>query len=226
MLSPPESTAILTITAVCFTVASNLMIRKFVDLNAERRARNEVNEWTKQLRNAVKNKDKKEEEKLRKKEQTIRTMQAKSSFSRFKVSLITIIPFFVIYGLLLSYLGPSAGAFSPISIPYLTNACPTSHVTTTTTTATGTSASSNSASTSSTTQTVTTSSTTSSSSGTGPPTTTTTTTKTTSTKTTVNPCPPELLSLGVNFYMTTFGWYLISSFAFSGLLMRVFKTQP
>jgi uncharacterized membrane protein (DUF106 family) len=157
VLAPPTSTLILTVTAVGFAIVSNVMIRRFVDLNAERRARAEVNQWTKQLREAVKNKDKKEEEKLRKREQTVRTMQAKASFARMKVSLYTIIPFFVIYGLLLSFLGSAAGAFSPFYIPYLM-------------------------------------------------------------------LPAQQAQGG--YEVTTFGWYIISSFAFSGLLTRLLKTQP
>jgi uncharacterized membrane protein (DUF106 family) len=158
MILPPMSTGILTLTAVAFTIVSNIMILKFVDLKAERRARTEVNEWTKQLREAVKKGDKKEEEKLKKKEQTMRTMQAKTSFARMKVSLYTIVPFFIIYGLLLSFLGAVAGAYSPFYIPYIM------------TTAKGPS--------------------------------------------------------GVGFEITTFGWYIISSFSFSGLIMRLLKTQP
>lgn len=157
MIIPPTSTAVLTFTAVAFTIVSNIMILKFVDLKAERRARAEFNEWTKQLRDAVKNKDKKEEEKLRKKEQTMRTMQAKTSFARMKVSLYTIIPFFIIYGLLLSTLGSVAGAYSPFYIPYLMTT------------------------------------------------------------------PPKI---GGGYEITTFGWYIISSFTFSGLIMRLLKTQP
>ena len=153
------STGILTLTAVAFTVVSNIMILKFVDLKAERRARTEVNEWTKQLREAVKKGDKKEEEKLKKKEQTMRTMQAKTSFARMKVSLYTIVPFFIIYGLLLSFLGAVAGAYSPFYIPYIM---------------------SNAAS----------------------------------------------AMKGGGYEVTTFGWYIISSFAFSGLIMRLLKTQP
>lgn len=153
-LIPPQSTAILTLTAVVFTIVSNVMIRKFVDLKAERRSRAEFNEYSKALREAVKNKDKKEEEKLKKKQQTMQMMQAKASWARMKVSLYTIVPFFIIYGLLLSFLGNVAGAWSPFYVPYI--------------------------------------------------------------MTTVR-------NQGA-YEITTFGWYIISSFSFSGLIMRLFKT--
>lgn len=159
MIAPPSSTAILTFTAVAFTLVSNLMILKFVDLKAERRARAEFNEWSKALREAIKKQDKKEEAKLKKKQQTMQTMQAKTSFARMKVSLYTIVPFFVIYGLLLSFLGSVAGAYSPFYIPYIMSSAASA-------------------------------------------------------------------MKGGGYEVTTFGWYIISSFTFSGLIMRLLKTQP
>jgi len=161
MIIPPMSTGVLTLTAVAFTIVSNVMILKFVDLKAERRARAEFNEWQKALREAVKKQDKKEEEKLKKKQQTMQTMQAKASFARMKVSLYTIVPFFIIYGLLLSFLGSVAGAWSPFYIPYLMTTA-------------------------------------------------------------------QYTAAGVKggYEVTTFGWYIISSFTFSGLIMRLLKTQP
>jgi uncharacterized membrane protein (DUF106 family) len=156
------STAILSVTAVAFTIISNVLILKLVDLKAERRARGEFNDWQKSLREAIKKQDKKEEEKLRKKQQTMQTMQAKASFARMKVSLYTIVPFFVIYGLLLSFLGSVPGAWSPFYIPYLMTSVQFA-------TQTGTK---------------------------------------------------------VGYEVTTFGWYIISSFTFSGMIMRLLKTQP
>lgn len=155
-LAPPESTAVLTLTAVAFAFVSNLLILRFVDLKNERRMKAEVAEWNKALKAAVKSKDKKEEEKLRKRESSVRQMQLKATSSRTKVSLITIAPFFVIYYLMLSFVGPVAGAFSPFYIPYLmTTQLPTG-----------------------------------------------------------------------GYQVTTFGWYLISSFAFSGVITRLLKTSP
>jgi uncharacterized membrane protein (DUF106 family) len=153
-IMPPMSTLILTLTAVGFTLVSNVMIRKFVDLKAERRARAEYSEWQKLLKEAIRKKDKKEEEKLKKKQQTMQTMQAKASFARMKVSLYTIVPFFIIYGLLLSFLGNVAGAWSPFYIPYLMTS----------------------------------------------------------------------VQFKGGYEVSTFGWYIISSFSFSGLLMRLLKT--
>ncbi len=158
MILPPMSTAILTLTAVAFTIVSNVMILRFVDLKAERRARAEFNEWQKQLREAMKKQDKKEEEKLKKKQVTMQTMQAKASMARLKVSMYTIVPFFVIYYLLLHFLGNVAGAWSPFYIPYIM-----------------------------------------------------TTTR---------------FATGQGYEVTTFGWYIISSFTFSSLIMKLLKTQP
>jgi len=159
---PPMSTAILTLTAVGFTMVSNIMILKFVDLKAERRARAEFNEWNKQLRESMKKGDKKEEEKLKKKQQTMQMMNMKASTARLKVSMYTIVPFFVIYYLLLQFLGGVPGAWSPFYIPYL--------------------------------------------------------------MTTVQYVTQAGVKEG--YEVTTFGWYIISSFTFSSIIMRLLKTQP
>ncbi len=166
-LSIPDSTLILTFTAVGFSLLSNFLTRWRVDLETERRIKAEISEWTNALKAAVKARDKQAEEKLRKKEQSINQMRMKMSSARTKVALYTIVPFFAIYYLVLNFVGPCPVAYSPFEIPYLM-------------------------------------------SGTLP--------------TTATCLIPATVPLGVA-YVTSFGWYLISSFAFSGVIMRLLKTQ-
>jgi uncharacterized membrane protein (DUF106 family) len=167
----PESTLLLTITAVGFSLLSNALTRWRVDLDTERRIKAEIAEWTKALREAVKKGDKQQQEKLKKKEQSINQMRLKMSSARTKVALYTIIPFFVIYYLVLSFVGPCPVAVSPFSSiltigNYLMR----------TTLPTGTT------------------------------------------------CGVRALANGWA-YVTPFGWYLISSFSFTGIIMRLMKTQ-
>jgi uncharacterized membrane protein (DUF106 family) len=166
----PESTLVLTITAVCFSLLSNALTRWRVDLDTERRIKAEIAEWTKALREAVRKGNKQEQEKLKKKEQSINQMRLKMSSSRTKVALYTIIPFFVIYYLVLSFVGPCPVAVSPFAITIgnylMRGTLPAGAV-----------------------------------------------------------CnAPTILASGAA-YVTPFGWYLISSFSFSGVIMRLMKTQ-
>ena len=171
-LEAPLSTLLLTLTAVGFSLLSNGLTRWRVDLETERRVKAEIAEWTSALKAAVKAGDKQQEEKLRKKEQSINQMRLKMSSARTKVAFYTIIPFFLIYYLVLNLAGPCPVATSPIPITIgnylMTNALPSAPVT----------------------------------------------------------CPgvPSLLQSGAA-YVTPFGWYLISSFSFTGVIMRLMKTQ-
>ena len=170
MLGIPESTALLTLTAVAFSVLSNGLTRWRVDLDSERRIKKEINQWSSDLKAAVRAKDKQAEERLRKKEQSINQMRMKISSARTKVAFYTIIPFFVIYYLVLSFVGPCPVAYSPLPITFgnylMTTVLPT--------TAT---------------------------------------------------CSNAATLAAGTAYVTPFGWYLISSFTFTGLIMRLMKTQ-
>jgi len=173
-LAAPLSTLLLTVTAVGFSLLSNGLTRWRVDLDTERRVKAEIAEWSNALKAAVKSGDKQQEEKLRKKEQSINQMRLKISSARTKVAFYTIIPFFVIYYLVLNLAGPCPVATSPIPITIgnylMTNALPTS----------------------------------------------------------VLSCPGVPIQSALRqgaAYVTPFGWYLISSFSFTGVIMKLMKTQ-
>ncbi len=117
----PVSTLLVTLTAVGVGLVSNLLTRRFVDLKGERRIKAELNAYNKELKAAVKAKDKEKEERLKKKEQQMAKMRLKMSSSRTKISLGTLVPFLGVYYGLAALLGGLSipVAFSPVPIPYI-----------------------------------------------------------------------------------------------------------
>jgi uncharacterized membrane protein (DUF106 family) len=155
-MQPPESTFVLTMMAIGFTVLSNILIRKFVNLDQERRMKSEIDQFNKELKDAMKAKDKKKEEQLRKKEPSIAKMRLKMSNARLKVTLYTFVPFIVIYYGVFLFVGNNYVAVSPWNFFGLFN----------------------------------------------------------------TPAPNG------GYLMAGFWWYLVSSFTFSGMMTRLFKTSP
>jgi uncharacterized membrane protein (DUF106 family) len=113
------------VTAVCVGFASNMATRLLVDLKTEKRLRAEVTAFDKELKEAIAKKEKEKEEKLKKKKAQMDQMRLKASSGRMKVTLVTFVPFILIYYLIAGYLGGLSVvvAFSPIPIPYIS--CPT-----------------------------------------------------------------------------------------------------
>jgi len=127
-ISIPESTLIVTTTAVCLAIFSNVMIRVLVDLKKERRIRKEVGAFDKELREAISKKDKAKEANLKKKKPQYDKMRLSMSTGRLKATFVTYVPFLLVYyfmGDLVS--GCSfpkicisiAVAHSPLPIPYI-----------------------------------------------------------------------------------------------------------
>lgn len=125
-LAIPESTLIITLTAISLGVLSNVATRLLVDLKREKRMRAEVAAFDKELKEAVTNKDKEKEEKLKKKKPQMDQMRLKASTGRFKVLIVTYAPFILLYYLMGDFVSgcnfPSlcvSGivAYSPIPIP-------------------------------------------------------------------------------------------------------------
>lgn len=118
----PESTVIVTLTALGLAVLSNIAVRLLVDLKKERRIRKEVSAFDKELRQAITKKDKAKEEKLKKLKPQYDKMRLTMSTGRLKATVVTYIPFLVVYYLMADILlgGISTQvAMSPIPIPYL-----------------------------------------------------------------------------------------------------------
>jgi len=117
----PESTLIITITAVSLGFMSNIATRLLVDLKKERRIKAEVAAFDRELKQAVADKDKDKEEKLKKKKTQMDQMRLKASTGRFKVVIVTWLPFIAVYYLMANFVGgfSQAVAYSPLPIPYI-----------------------------------------------------------------------------------------------------------
>jgi uncharacterized membrane protein (DUF106 family) len=123
----PESTLIITITAVSLGFMSNIATRLLVDLKKERRIKAEVAAFDRELKQAVADKDKDKEEKLKKKKTQMDQMRLKASTGRFKVVIVTWLPFIAVYYLMANFVGgfSQAVAYSPLPIPYIVD--PSTH---------------------------------------------------------------------------------------------------
>ncbi len=120
-LAIPETTFIVTLTALGLGIVTNLLTVRFVDLSAERRMKAEISQYNKEKREALGSKDKAKGEKLKKKDLQMKQMNAKVSTARLRVTAITFIPFILLYYLMAGFLGGFSVtvALSPIPIPYI-----------------------------------------------------------------------------------------------------------
>ncbi len=107
---------------------SNVATRLLVDLKRERRMRAEVAAFDKELKEAVASKDKEKQDKLKKKKPQMDQMRLKASSGRFKVVLVTWLPFIAVYYFMGDFVSgckfPSicvsgVVAYSPIPIPFI-----------------------------------------------------------------------------------------------------------
>jgi uncharacterized membrane protein (DUF106 family) len=121
----PESTLIVTLTAVALAMLSNIVVRRLVDLNKERRIRREVSAFDKELREAITKKDKAKEAKLKKRKPQYDKMRMSMSTGRLKATAVTYVPFLIVYYSMANYVFSGINttvAMSPIPIPYLVSA--------------------------------------------------------------------------------------------------------
>jgi len=119
--APPFSTVVVTLTSLGLGFVTQLVTRRVVDLNKERRMRAEVNAFNKEKREATVANDKVKLEKLKKRELQMRQEQAKVSTARLKVTGITFVPLLLVYYLMATFLGGYGVivAFTPIPIPVI-----------------------------------------------------------------------------------------------------------
>lgn len=119
--APPVSTVLVTATSIALGLITQLVTKRVVDLNKERRMRAELNEFNKEKREATLAKDKARLEKLKKREVQMRQEQAKVSTARLKVTGITFIPLLAVYYLMATFLGGYGVivAYTPVPIPII-----------------------------------------------------------------------------------------------------------
>ena len=115
--TPPVSTVLVTLTSVSLGLVTQLVTRKVVDLNAERRMRAEVSAFQKEKREATLAKDKTKLEKLKKREVAVQQEQFKVQRARLKVTGITFVPLLAVYYLMASFLGGYGVVVAVTSIP-------------------------------------------------------------------------------------------------------------
>ena len=118
----PESTILVTLTALGLAVLSNIAVRLLVDLRKERRLRREVAAFDKELRAAITKKDKAKEDKLKKLKPQYDKMRLSMSTGRLKATVVTYIPFLTVYYIMADVVigGISTQvAMSPLPIPYI-----------------------------------------------------------------------------------------------------------
>lgn len=101
----PESTFLVTLTSIGLGLATQLVTRRVVNLDVERRMKAELSEFNKEKREATLAKDTAKLEKLKRRELAMRQEQSKVQLARLKVSGITIVPLFGVYYLMATFLG-------------------------------------------------------------------------------------------------------------------------
>jgi uncharacterized membrane protein (DUF106 family) len=128
--TPPISTVLVTLTSVSLGTITQLVTRKMVDLNAERKMRAEVNAFNKEKREATVAKDKAKLDKLKKRELQVQQEQFKIQRARLKVTAITFVPLLGVYYLMATFLGGYGVivAYTPLPIPYFAGATQTASV--------------------------------------------------------------------------------------------------
>ena len=117
----PDSTFLVTLTSLGLGLLTQVVTRRFVNLDKERKMKAEVAAFNKEKKEAAHANDKAKVEKLKKRELSMRQAQSKVQLARTKVTFITIVPLFAVYYLMATFLGGYGAivAVSPIPIPYL-----------------------------------------------------------------------------------------------------------
>jgi len=118
------STIFIFLLAAAITFLTSLTNRLLTDPEKSKTWRKEVMEWNTQLRNAQKSGDRKQIEKLMKKQQYIMQLQSKMMWQSMKVTMLFLMPIIIIWQFLRLWYGDVPLAFFPgagdkLSIPLL-----------------------------------------------------------------------------------------------------------
>jgi uncharacterized membrane protein (DUF106 family) len=112
-VEPPGSTLFLFALAATITFAMTIANRLLTDPEQMKAWRKEVSEWYSQLREAQKSGNKKQIEKLMKKQQYITQLNAKASWQSMKVTLLFIVPLMIVWSFLGGIYGGANIAYFP-----------------------------------------------------------------------------------------------------------------
>jgi len=111
--SIPFSTLFILGLSAGISLLTTLVNRRFTDPEKSRAWRKEISDWNNDLRAARGSKDKKVLEKVMKKQQYIMQLQSKMMWQSMKVSLLFLVPLFLMWQILGGFYGPTAIAFLP-----------------------------------------------------------------------------------------------------------------
>jgi len=114
LLTIPYSTFFIMFLAFVSSLVTTLLNRKFIDRRLLAEWQSEIAKWNAEKELAKKTGDKKLMAKVKKQEVRIMQMRAKISGQQTKTTLITFIPFMLMWWLLLSFYGDTPVASMPI----------------------------------------------------------------------------------------------------------------
>lgn len=120
----PYSTVTILLITVGMSVISALATRAVVDTNKLRRRMTEVREWQSAYSKAMRAKDQKAIDRLKKKEQAIKNASAEMQKDNIKPLLITIVPFMLFYYIFWGVFdfNSTIVAYSPVDLPFIGSA--------------------------------------------------------------------------------------------------------
>ncbi len=111
----PNSTLLVVAMALGVSVLFSVGRRYLTDVKWTKRAQTELKDYNKELREAIKNRNKPKEEKMLKKKRQMDAMQAKLMMSNMKVSLLFMVPLMALWWLVSGIVGYETHvAVSPI----------------------------------------------------------------------------------------------------------------
>ncbi|MBS7625263.1 MAG: EMC3/TMCO1 family protein [Candidatus Bathyarchaeia archaeon] len=114
LLSIPNSTFFIMFIAFVSSLITTLLNRKFVDRRLLAEWQDEIAKWSAERELAKKTGDKKLMAKVKKQELRIMQIRSKISSQQMKTSLITFIPFLLIWWILISFYGNVPVALLPV----------------------------------------------------------------------------------------------------------------
>lgn len=117
----PYSALTVLMISVGMALISSAVTRAVTDVDKMRRMMIEVREWQNAYTKALRSKDQKQIDKLKKKETTMKRVQAEMMREQFKPLIFTMIPFFIFFYLFNGVFGYSriTVAVSPIDLPFI-----------------------------------------------------------------------------------------------------------
>lgn len=109
----PYSTIFILALAALVSLLTTLVNRRFTHPEKSRASRKEISDWNEELRSARRSKNKKTLDKVMKKQQYIMQLQSKMMWQSMKVSILFLIPLFIMWQILGGFYGPTPIAYFP-----------------------------------------------------------------------------------------------------------------